>query len=244
MGANAQIAVPAFTAGQVLTAAQQTQINTGIPVFATTTTRDAAFGGTGEKVLAQGQTCYIEATSSYQTYNGSAWVTFGAGGLTLVSTGTFSAVSSVATSAATFTATYDNYLILFYGAGSAAATVGFRFNASGTAISTGYYGGLFSIGDQGTGVNTGSSNQTSLAIGQISDSPYLDFNFAYTVYDVNNSNHYPSVNGYGRSGTQTQSQQANFYGGSRLTKQAVDGFTMLVSAGTFTGKYKVYGYQN
>ena len=78
MGANAQIAVPAFTAGQILTAAQQTQINTGIPVFATTTTRDAAFGGAGEKTLAQGQTCYIEATSSYQTYTGSAWANFGA----------------------------------------------------------------------------------------------------------------------------------------------------------------------
>jgi len=64
MGANAQIAVPSFTAGQTLTALQQTQINTGIPVFATTVTRDAAFGGAGEKTLAQGQTCYIESSSS------------------------------------------------------------------------------------------------------------------------------------------------------------------------------------
>ena len=48
MGANAQLAVPSFTAGQVLTAQQQTEINTGIPVFATTVTRDAAFGGGGE----------------------------------------------------------------------------------------------------------------------------------------------------------------------------------------------------
>jgi hypothetical protein len=81
MGANAQIAVPAFVAGEVLTAAEMTQINTGIPVFATTTTRDAAFSGTGEKVLAQGQTCYIEATSSYQTYNGTSWITFAGGGI-------------------------------------------------------------------------------------------------------------------------------------------------------------------
>ena len=72
MGANAQTAVPVFTAGQVLTAAQQTQINTGIPVFATTTTRDAAFG-TGKKTLAQGQYAYIEASNTFQVYNGSAW---------------------------------------------------------------------------------------------------------------------------------------------------------------------------
>jgi hypothetical protein len=78
MGANAQIEVPAFTAGQVLTAAEMTQINTGIPVFATTVTRDAAFGGAGEKVLAEGQFAYIEATDITQYYNGSAWVTLGA----------------------------------------------------------------------------------------------------------------------------------------------------------------------
>ena len=78
MGANAQTAVPAFTAGQVLTAAQQTQINTGIPVFATTVTRDAAFGGTGEKTLAEGQFAYIEATDTTQYYDGANWQSVGA----------------------------------------------------------------------------------------------------------------------------------------------------------------------
>jgi len=62
-----------FTAGQVLTAAQMTQINTGVPVFATTTTRDAAFGGTGEKTLAQGQLAYVEADGKVYIYTGSAW---------------------------------------------------------------------------------------------------------------------------------------------------------------------------
>ena len=75
MGANAQTAVPAFTAGQVLTAAQQTQINTGIPVFATTITRDAAFGGTGKKTLAEGQFAYIESNDATQYYDGATWQT-------------------------------------------------------------------------------------------------------------------------------------------------------------------------
>lgn len=77
MGANAQTSVPAFTAGQVLTAQQQTEINTGIPVFATTTTRDAAFGGTGEKVLAEGQFAYIEASNTTQYYDGTSWLALG-----------------------------------------------------------------------------------------------------------------------------------------------------------------------
>lgn len=77
MGANAQLAVPVFTAGQVLTAAQVTQINTGIPVFASTTTRDAAFNGAGEKTLAQGQFCYLESTGKLQAYSGSSWLNVG-----------------------------------------------------------------------------------------------------------------------------------------------------------------------
>lgn len=76
MGANAQTTVPTFTASQVLTAAQMNQsARTGVPVFATTTDRDAAFGGAGEKTLAEGQLCYIEATDVVQFYNGSAWAT-------------------------------------------------------------------------------------------------------------------------------------------------------------------------
>lgn len=71
--ANTQTSVPVFTAGQVLTAQQMTEVNTGIPVFATTTTRDAAFGGTGEKVLAEGQFAYIEASNTTQYYDGTAW---------------------------------------------------------------------------------------------------------------------------------------------------------------------------
>ena len=71
---NTQTSVPVFTAGQVLTAQQQTEINTGIPVFATTVTRDAAFGGTGEKTLAEGQFAYIEATNTTQYYDGSSWL--------------------------------------------------------------------------------------------------------------------------------------------------------------------------
>ena len=77
MGANATTFVPAYVAGEVLTAADLSVTNSGIPVFATTVTRDAAFGGTGEKVLAEGQFAYIEATNTTQYYDGAAWVSVG-----------------------------------------------------------------------------------------------------------------------------------------------------------------------
>lgn len=78
MGANAQTTVPTFTAGQVLTADQQNQsARTGVPVFAGTTERDAAFGGAGEKTLAEGQLCYLESTNKVQYYDGAAWANLG-----------------------------------------------------------------------------------------------------------------------------------------------------------------------
>jgi hypothetical protein len=74
MGANAQTSVPTFTAGEVLTAANMNiSARTGIPVFADSTARDAAFGGTGEKTLAEGQFAYLESTNATQYYDGSAW---------------------------------------------------------------------------------------------------------------------------------------------------------------------------
>jgi len=77
MGANAQTSVPLFVANAVLTAAQQNiSAATGIPVFATTVTRDAAFGGSN-KVLAEGQLCYLESTDVTQYYSGSSWLTLG-----------------------------------------------------------------------------------------------------------------------------------------------------------------------
>ena len=78
MGANAQTTVPTFVASQVLTADQQNQsARTGVPVFATTVERDAAFGGSGEKTLAEGQLAYLESTNVVQYYDGAAWATVG-----------------------------------------------------------------------------------------------------------------------------------------------------------------------
>lgn len=74
MGANAQTTVPTFVTSQVLTADQVNQINTGVPVFADSTARTNAFGGTGEKVLAQGQLSYLESDGKIYVYSGTAWV--------------------------------------------------------------------------------------------------------------------------------------------------------------------------
>ena len=71
-GAGAKL----FTSGSVLTAAQ---VNTflmdqTIMTFASTTTRDAAFGGVGEPTLSEGMFAYTTDTNTLWSYNGSSWV--------------------------------------------------------------------------------------------------------------------------------------------------------------------------
>ena len=142
MGANAQLAVPVFTAGQVLTAAQVTQINTGVPVFASTTTRDAAFGGAGEKTLAQGQFCYLESTGKLQVYTGSSWANVGSSTnvAAFTASGTWTVPAGV---------TYAVAHIRAGGGGAGTASAGNGGSSSvafagGTITATG--GGGFSIG--------------------------------------------------------------------------------------------------
>ena len=77
MGINAQTSVPKFTSGDVLTAANTNLLSNAPPVFAGTATRDAAFGGAGEKTLAEGQLCYLEDSNIVQYYDGAAWATVG-----------------------------------------------------------------------------------------------------------------------------------------------------------------------
>ena len=76
--ANEQTSVPLYAPSEILTAANMNiSAGTGVPVFATTVTRDAAFGGAGEKVLAEGQLCYLSASNIVQYYDGAAWATVG-----------------------------------------------------------------------------------------------------------------------------------------------------------------------
>lgn len=105
MGINSQSSVPKFTAGEVLTAANMNiSAGTGVPVFDTTTQRDAAFGGTGEKVLAEGQLCYVEnltGVAQIQYYDGAAWVSLVASGLVQVKSTT--KTDTFTTTSTTFT---------------------------------------------------------------------------------------------------------------------------------------------
>ena len=151
MGANAQTTVPDFVADTVLTAAKlDISAATGVPVFATTVTRDAAFGG-ANKVLAEGQTCYLESTNVVQYYDGAAWATVGpaaaspfafvipssvavgsGSGSFNATTGltTFSGASSISLNGV-FTSTYTRYQLIMRVALSAAEAMTLRWRVGG-----------------------------------------------------------------------------------------------------------------
>lgn len=116
--ANTQTTVPIFVAAQVLEAAQlNNSAATGVPVFATSVTRDAGFGGAGEKPLAEGQLCYLESTNVVQYYDGAAWATVGpapaaASGLTFIAKTTLTAATQHNLTNV-FSSSYDHYVIRF-----------------------------------------------------------------------------------------------------------------------------------
>ena len=240
MGANAQTTVPDFVAETVLTAAKlDISAATGVPVFATTVTRDAAFGG-ANKVLAEGQTCYLESTNVVQYYDGAAWLAVGASsGLTLITAQPFTTMATVSMAAGIFSATYKNYLVeLEISATSGDQNISLRFNASGTPVTTSNYdAGICAARVNGVLTGLGSSGVSSALIGTILENRSAAFAFnviapmAATFSNV-------TIAGMGAApGVGT----AALTGSAILTVAAAhDGLTWFVS-GTITGTYRVYG---
>jgi len=185
MGANAQTSVPLFVANTVLTAAQQNiSAATGVPVFATTVTRDAAFGGSN-KTLAEGQLCYLESTDVVQYYTGAAWATVGPGGAKfgqIVSTfldTTFSTASTSYTDitglSVSITPTVNTSKVLVLAQinyGYSGDIIDYlRLVRGSTSIDIGAVSGSYILGTIGGGNGGGANAVTALIPGVVS---YLD----------------------------------------------------------------------
>lgn len=243
MGANAQTSVPVFTSGQVLTAQQQNWINTGIPVFATTTTRDAAFGGTGEKVLAQGQYAYIEATSALMVYSGSSWLTVG-GGLVYITQATPSAVASVSIDNC-FTSTYLNYFVTISFTASVGlnSAVNFRMRASSTDSTTNYTSNRVNAYGATIASNANPSGTDEFNIGFVDGAYPTSFMASINIFSpqATVATKYNCL-----SSAMENSGPVNQYylAGAHTTASAYDGFTVNTAGTSFTGIIRVYGYQN
>ena len=243
MGANAQTEVPTFTANQILTAAQMNNsARTGVPVFASTTTRDAGFGGAGEKTLAEGQLAYIEALDVVQYYDGANWRTLGPGaspGLVMIRSKTsFTNVASVSLAADTFTSTYDSYRIVLVLQGTANLTLTGRMRAAGTDTSTAYYWGMTNSRFNATSSVYGGDNQSSITFGYNTQDAFA---MAIDVISPKIAKR-TRVLYHAWSADPTPTFSGAMVGsGLQFSDTSFDAMTFLGSA-NITGFYTVYGY--
>ena len=244
MGANAQTTVPTFTAGQVLTADQQNQsARTGVPVFADTTARDAAFGGTGEKTLAEGQLCYVEnltGVAQLQYYDGAAWVSLASPALVRISGETaFSAASSV-TLDGVFTSTYRNYKLVVNYTTSTTSGPRIRMRVGGSSTSTATYNEQYVLGAAETASASRGASATSIGIGGNTNGSF-NSSMEITIYNPQVATpttvHSVNMNSQGAYTTPVMA----IFGGNQSGSTSFDGVEIFPSSGTMTGNYTVYG---
>ena len=236
--ANEQTSVPLFVADTILTAAQQNiSAGTGVPVFATTVTRDAAFGG-ANKALAEGQLCYLSATNVVQYYDGAAWATVGpasAGALALTGSTTVSAAASCSVTSC-FSSTYDNYLVIANFT-SVTGSPSFRLRTGSDDATTNYGWATqyFSLIGGGSG-STGNAYASSVSIG---DSSLSLMNYQMTCRNPNKAtttNGFADVQGLG-GGPSVYGWNTEYY---INTATQYTGITFLATG--MTGTARVYGY--
>ena len=243
MGANAVTTVPVYTAGEVLTAADLNITNSGIPVFASTVERDAAFGGTGEKTLAEGQFAYLETGNVTQYYDGAAWQAVGvAPALVFITSATAAAVNSLSVNNC-FSATYQNYKIIYtQTAATGSGVLTFRLRASGTNATTNYNSNRF----YGNGSAAASSTNP-----QGTDEFYLgdtEGSFSYAAHEVNLFRPFEAASTYitslGTYNTSATDVTAFICSGQNTNSTSYDGFSLLTTGTNFSGNVRVYGIAN
>ena len=233
--ANTQTTVPLFVANTVLTAASQNiSAGTGVPVFATTVTRDAAFGGSN-KALAEGQLCYLESTNVVQYYDGAAWATVGpATASALVRVGGGSLSGGATTFSNVFSSSYDAYKIVITNA-----------TPSANAYS------LMTLGSTATGYVNFQSAVTNAGVysagfgGQGTSSWAMMFAQTVTIgagFDIVNPN--LAIKTYITGGSLIDAAN-NVFGttyGILNNNTQYTAFTLTQSSGTITGTVNIYGY--
>jgi len=162
-------------------------------------------------------------------------------GLVLLNTTSFSAVSSQAVNP--FSATYDAYkIILTFTASSGAPAITFRARsgASDDAGGNYFYGGFRSDVNPAALVQFQGSSATSFGLGDISSAQALRYfmimdianPFATTATKVSYQIHYVNATSFFAVGA----------AGAVATTTSYDGYNIISSTGTITGKVVTYGY--
>ena len=235
MGANAVTSVPVYTAGENLTAADLNITNSGIPVFADSSARDAAFGGSGEKVLAEGQYAFLEDSDTTQFYDGASWQGIG-GGMTLLSTTTLSGASTAITG---ISQDYVNLFITIekWYASSAAALLGYM-NANTTSAN--YLCSL--VRARGAGAPSLPGSAVTYELSGWSEGPGQHDNLVVVTIPYYTSSSNKTYSSYGMIDTDNGTKGSFIGATAFFSTAAITSITFAPSAGTWSaGTVKIYG---
>ena len=163
---------------------------------------------------------------------------FGLGdpGITLISTASFSAVSSVSLAAASFTSTYTNYKLVLNATDSVSAGFHMRLRASGTDNTTSNYI-IQNLGAQSTTVSASRTTTTSWEVGQFASNDITgEINiFRPQATEITRIS-------YLTSAAQSTAEVAMNGSGNFNATTSFDSATIFPSSGTITGTYSLYGY--
>jgi hypothetical protein len=226
-----------------VTSAIQTQLDAKTAKSTLTTTGDIYYASSANTPARLA----IGSTSQVLTVSGGvpSWAAPTPGGLTLINTTSFSAVSSQSINDV-FSSTYDNYKVVINADTSATnVSMSWRMRASGTDNTSSNY-----VYQQGvaTGSNTiaGESSQASPVTawpfwgsGGITSVSTWEI---YSPFETQNTG-MTGLSYYIDSSTGANTNHVGMYrAGATTVTTSYDGFTFFVASGTMTGKVSVYGY--
>jgi len=227
-----------FATGDILTAAAANGYlaSQTVMVFASSAARASAITSPQE-----GMFSYLKDTDLTQYYSGSAWTTVGggsSGALTLLSTTSFSAVSSISLPTDSFTATYDDYLVMLnITTSSTGQYIQARMRSAGTdnTAST-YASGYFAVlmGSSTTVNDNGGATQTSFTKFGYAENALPSYSLAYirSPKAARRTAYTGSLVGY--------ANEQLLLGGTFSNTTSFDSMTFIVP-GTITGAVSVYG---
>jgi hypothetical protein len=226
-----------FTAGEVLAAADVNNflMNQTVMSFAGTASRTASIG-----TPVEGMYTHLEDTDRLEFWNGSSWTS--PHGLTLLSTTTFSAVTSHSVNNV-FSSAYDNYAVRVTAIGNFNTQLVWRLrDAGGTDSSTSNYdqqGLQIAGGTLGNATIVGTTSQFGLMeMSTTQDSSAVNFE-VFSPFLAARTRFTAASFGFNNAG----SQVLNMRSGAHSLSNSYTGLTLLPGTGTITGTMSVYGYR-
>ena len=224
-----------FTAGEVLTASNVNNylMEQSVMVFGGSAARSSAIGTAN---FEEGMTSYLTDTDKLEAYDGTNWVAIGPAtstqGLTLISTVTFSGVSSQLFTNV-FSATYDAYKIQGYVTHSTSANAYIRLRTGSTDLTTGYANQYL----------IGASTTASAALG--ATDTFMSLNGTQTGsfhLDCIMINPFASLATQSNTWVSQSTNTIRLFSTFTTSTSSYESFNLYPSTGTISGKVSVYGF--